>query len=107
METFQQHSAVEAPSVVHGLADRFKAGQVHRHPLTLLAIQRLDHDCAVVFEKRQVVVGIAGQLLRRQLQPGVLQYVVGQAFVLAQGHGHGAGQVTERFAATHPPSAQA
>ncbi|MNI44444.1 hypothetical protein D3C73_988180 [compost metagenome] len=56
-------------------------------------------------EKRQVVIGIPGKLLRGQVQAGVFQHLVGQALVLAQRHAHGAGQVTQGLAATHAPAA--
>ncbi|MNJ31710.1 hypothetical protein D3C77_263550 [compost metagenome] len=107
VEAFQQYPAIEAPGVLYRLVDFFQAGQVYRHALALFAVQRLDHYCTVVLEKGQVVIGIAGQLLCRQLQAGVLQHLVGQALVLAQGHAHGAGKVTQRFAAAYPPAAEA
>ena len=54
----------------------------------LFAIERLDHHTLVFVEKRQVVIGIPGKLLRGQVQAGVFQHLVGQALVLAQRHAH-------------------
>ncbi|MNJ55561.1 hypothetical protein D3C77_510630 [compost metagenome] len=95
VEAFEQHAAVEAPGVFHCPIDFFKGGQVDGHPLALFAIQRLDHHRAVVFQKGQVIVGVARQLLGRQSQACLLEGSVGEALVLAQGHAHGTGQVAQ------------
>ena len=105
MEAFQQHVTVEAASGFDGVLDVFNGLQIHRHTLPLFTVQRLDHHPVVLVEKRQVVIGIAGQLLRRQVQARVLEHFVGQAFVLAQAHADGAGQIAEGLATTHPAPA--
>ena len=81
--------------------------RVYRYALALFAVNGLDHHRAMLVEKGQVIVGITGQLLRRHLQPGSAQGMLGQALVLAQGHGHGAGRVAERLSAADAPAAQA
>ena len=107
MKTFEQHPAVERPRCLDGLLHLLDAVQVHRHAISLLAIHRLDHHPAVLLDKRQVVIGIARQLLGRHVQAGLAEHLVGQALVLAQAHADGAGQVAEGLAATNPSPAVA
>jgi len=107
VEAFEQDPAVELTRCFNRLLHLFDGLQVHRHALALFTIQRFDHDALVLVEELQVVVGAARPLLRRQFQPGGLEHLVGQAFVLAQGHADGAGQVAQRFTAAHAAPAMA
>ncbi|MNC03276.1 hypothetical protein D3C75_506770 [compost metagenome] len=107
VETFQQHAAVEVASGFYGLLHFLYGAQIHRHPLALFTIQWLDHHALVFIEEGQIVIGVTRQLLRRQVQPCCLEHFVGQAFVLAQGHADGAGQVAQGFTAAYPAPAMA
>lgn len=84
MEAFQQHPAIELAGMGDRLGHVVDAGQVYRYALALFAVNGLDHHRAMLVEKGQVIVGITGQLLRRHLQPGSAQGMLGQALVLAQ-----------------------
>ncbi|MNY16400.1 hypothetical protein D3C86_1496620 [compost metagenome] len=95
VEAFQQHATIKLAGRLDGVLHLFDGLQVDRHALALFAVQRFDHHAPVLIQERQIVIGIARQLLHGQVQPGSLEHLVGQALVLAQGHADGAGQVTQ------------
>ncbi len=107
VKTFQQHTAVERLCAFDGGLHLGRGAQIDRHALALLAVHRLDHQAAMLGEKRRVVFRAAGQTLGRQAQTDARQAAVGQAFVLAEGHAHCAGQVGQRFAAADASAAVA
>ncbi|MNQ06551.1 hypothetical protein D3C85_193080 [compost metagenome] len=107
VEAFEQHAAVKLLCRFDGLLHLFDALQIHRYALALFTVERFDHHPLMLIEEGQIVVGITGQLLRGQVQSGAFEHFVGQAFVLAQAHADRAGQVAQRFAATHATPAVA
>ncbi|MNO96912.1 hypothetical protein D3C76_886030 [compost metagenome] len=101
----QQHAAVELAGALDGRLDVLGAAQVDGDALALLAIHRLDHQCAVFGEERGILLRAAGQALLRLAEPGAVEHAVGEGLVLAEGHGDGAGQVAQRLAAADAPAA--
>ncbi len=107
MKAFQNDASVELAGLFDGALHVFNGAQINRDALTLLTVQRLDHDLPVLFEKRQIIVCVACPLLCGQAQAGGLQGTMGQALVLTQGHAHRAGQIAQRLAATDAATAVA